>query len=200
MGYNGALTAEQFLFFETRICAKRLVAGAASDAIVRDVCTGNLFQYPTERELPRIARTCIKRLEALGQQTLVFELAEAPVDAAKQINLYAMMRHYRIVWEFMTEVVGEKYRTQDFGYSKRDVNLFLTRLRAENDDVAQWSEKTFVKIGQVLAKCLIEAGFVDGVRAATLNPVFLCAELEGGIRGNEDFDALPAFNCFLRCV
>lgn len=45
-------------------------------------------------------------------------------------------------------------------------------------------------------RMLIETEYLDNLKDTTLNPVFLCEELDRGIRENNDFDALPAFNCF----
>jgi hypothetical protein len=58
-------------------------------------------------------------------------LANAPVEVAKQINLYAMMRYNRLVREFMRDLIGEKYRQQDFSYTRKDINVFFSRLQAE---------------------------------------------------------------------
>ena len=132
----------------------------------------------------------------LENRTLVEELANAPAEIAKQINLYAMMRYNRLVREFMMTVIGEKFRNQDFSFSRRDLNTFFTRLQEQNDDVASWSEQTVNKIKGVLVKSLVEAGHLDSFKAEMLNPVFICEELENGIRANGDYEALPAFNCF----
>ena len=144
----------------------------------------------------RIARACYKRLIALGNEKLVHEVVDAPADVAKQINLYAMMRYNRLVREFMEGLIGEKYRQQDFSYTKKDINMFFSRLREQNDDVAAWSEQTISKLKQVLTKCLIETKMLDSFKDTTLNPIFISAELESGIRENKDFAALSAFNCF----
>ena len=144
----------------------------------------------------RIARACHKRLVALDNEKLVYEVANAPVEVAKQINLYAMMRYNRLVREFMTDLIGEKYRQHDYSYTKKDINVFFTRLREQNDDVAAWSEQTIMKLKQVLTKCLIETEMLDSVRDTTLNPIFISSELETGIRENNDLTALAAFNCF----
>ena len=120
----------------------------------------------------------------------------ATPDIAKQINLYAMMRYYRLVREFMTEVIGEKYGTQDFFLSRRDLNAFFSRLQEQSDDVAGWSDSTVYKIKGVLMKSIEEAGLIDTVKSTTLNPFLISEELESGIRENGDLAALPAFNCF----
>lgn len=194
--YNGGLTAEQFLFYEIRIVSKLYLEGKSIDEIIKIIQRNNLFQYPTEREVSRLARACYKRIIALGNNKLVFELANAPIEVAKQINLYAMMCYNRLVREFMIDLIGEKYRLQDFSFTKKDINVFFTRLQEQNEDVAAWSERTINKLKQVLTKCLIEVGMLDSVKDTTLNPILISEELESGIRENNDLAALAAFNCF----
>ena len=194
--YNGSLTAEQFLFYEIRIAAKYYIDGKAIEEAIEIIKRGNLFQYPTERQVSRLARACYKRLDALNTEQLVHELAFAPGEIAKQINLYAIMKYNRLVWEFMIQVIGEKYSNQDFSFSRKDLNAFFTRLQAQNDSVSAWSENTVSKIKSVLVRMLVETEYLDGIRSTILNPVLLCEELEEGIRANNDYEALPAFNCF----
>ena len=194
--YNGSLTAEQFLFYEIRITAKYYIDGKTIEEAIEIIKRGNLFQYPTERQVSRLARACYKRLDALNNEQLVHELAFAPGEIAKQINLYAIMKYNRLVWEFMIQVIGEKYSNQDFSFSRKDLNAFFTRLQAQNDSVSAWSENTVSKIKSVLVRMLVETEYLDGIRSTILNPVLLCEELEEGIRANNDYEALPAFNCF----
>lgn len=196
MPYNGTLTAEQFLFYEMRIVSKQYLENKSIEEIIAYIKQDNLFQYPTERQVSRLTRACYKRLDALDSKKLVYELANAPVEVAKQINLYAMMRYNRLVREFMEGLIGEKYRQQDFSYTKKDINVFFSRLQEQNDDVAAWSEQTIMKLKQVLTKCLIETQMLNSVRDATLNSIFISSELETGIRENNDLTALAAFNCF----
>jgi hypothetical protein len=196
MPYNGCLTAEQFLFYEMRIVSKQYLEGKPIDAIIGYIKRDNVFQYPTERQVSRLTRACYKRLAALNNEKLVYEVANAPAEVAKQINLYAMMRYNHLVREFMVDLIGEKYRQQDFSYTKKDINVFFSRLREQNDGVAAWSEQTITKLKQVLTKCLIETEMLDSVRDTTLNPIFISAELKTGICENNDLSALAAFNCF----
>lgn len=196
MSYNGCLTAEQFLFYEMRIVSKQYLENRSVEDIIEYVKRDNLFQYPTERMINRLTRACYKRLDAIGNDKLIYEVANAPVEVAKQINLYAMMRYNRLIREFMEGIVGEKYRQQDFSYTKKDINMFFSRLQEQNDDVAAWSDQTIMKLKQVLTKCLIETEMLDSVKDTTLNPIFISAELETGIRENNDLTALAAFNCF----
>jgi hypothetical protein len=196
MSYNACLTAEQFLFYEMRIVSKQYLDGKPLDEIIKDIKWDNLFQYPTERKIAELTRACHKRIVALCDEKLVYAMANAPAEVAKQINLYAMMRYNRLVREFMIDLIGEKYRQQDFSYTKKDIHVFFSRLREQNDDVAAWSGQTTTKLKQVLTKCLVETRLLDSVRDTALNPVFISAELERGVRENNDLAALAAFNCF----
>ncbi|MEA4882752.1 MAG: DUF1819 family protein [Clostridia bacterium] len=196
MPYNGCLTGEQFLFYEMRIVSEQYLEGKPIEEITEYIKRDNLFQYPTERKISKLVRVCHRRIVALGNENLVYEVANAPVEVAKQINLYAMMRYNRLVREFMVNLVGEKYRQQDFSYTRKDINVFFSRLQEQNDNVAAWSEQTITKLKQVLTKCLIETEMLDSVKDTTLNPIFISAELESGIRQNNDLTALAAFNCF----
>ena len=175
--YNGSLTAEQFLFYEIRIASRFYLEGKTIEEAIDIIKKDNLFQYPTERQVSRLARACYKRLDALDNEQLVREIAFAPNEIAKQINLYAMMRYNRVVWDFMVTVIGEKFRTQDFDFGQSDLNLFFMRLQEQNDDVASWSETTINKIKQVLRKSLVECGFLDSPKANRLNAVYLFEEL-----------------------
>lgn len=192
--YNGGLTAEQFLFYEIRIAVGFYLDGKSVDEAIAVVRKENLFQYPTERQVSRITRACYKRLNALNNEQLVRELAYAPRDIARQINLYAMMKYNRLVWDFMISVIGEKYRTLDLNFSRGDLNAFFSRLQAQNDTVASWSETTIQKIKGVFVRSLVETEHLDNFRSTRLNTILLSEELERGIKENGDFAALPAFN------
>jgi hypothetical protein len=194
--YNAAITREQFLFYEVRTTAKLLHDGCSADEVVERIVSDNLFQYPTEKSVRKMALACLRRLDALGDDSLVEAIATQPSDVAKQICLYAMMKQYRLVWDFMITVIGEKYRLSDITFGKIDLNSYFLRLQEQDDWVATWSESTVTKLKQVIAKMLVENEYIDSIKAIKLNPVWLQPVLENAIRENGDEIALPAFNCF----
>ena len=46
--------------------------GLSDEAIVTEIVEQNLFQYPTEKSITRMAKACMKRLHALEDETLGF--------------------------------------------------------------------------------------------------------------------------------
>lgn len=193
--YNAAMTREQFLFYEMRTTAKLMNEGLDKDVVVERIVSENLFQYPTEKSVRKMALACVRRLESMEDDTLIAAIATQPSDVAKQVCLYAMMRQYRLVWDFMLTVVGDKYRKLDSSFSKMDLNVFFMRLQEQDDWVATWSDSTITKVRQVLTKMLVENEYLDSTDADHLNPVLISPLLENAIREDGQEIVLPAFNC-----
>lgn len=194
--YIASLTREPFLFYEMRTAARLISEGTADEQAVEQIVRDNLFQYPTEKSIKRMARACIRRLRNLDDDSVIAAIAEQPQDVAKQLCLYAMMKQHRLVYDFMLTVVGEKYRQQDFAFSKMDLNVFFLRLQEQDDGVAAWSDTTITKLKQILVRILVDTEYLDDVKADHINPVLASSILENAIRSNGDEAMLPAFNCF----
>ena len=194
--YIASLTREPFLFYEMRTTAKLLTSGLSAEDAVAQITVENLFQYPTEKSIARMAKACVKRLQVMKDADLIHAIATQPTEIAKQICLYALMKQSRLVWEFMLTVIGEKYRSKDISFGRIDLNTYFIRLQEQDYTVASWSEGTITKLKQVLAKILVETEYLDDVRADHLNPVYLHPILENAIRSHGDLAVLPAFNCF----
>ncbi len=194
--YKASITREQFLFYEMRTTAKLLAEGIDDDKAVNRIASENLFQYPTEREIKRMAKVCCKRLRGMNDMDLVAAIATKPQDVSRQICLYAMMKEHRLISDFMLTVIAEKYRTQNMAFSKIDVNSFFSRLQEQDDAVASWSDQTIHRLGFVIVKLLVDNEYLDSTKSKQLNPVLICSILENALRAGEDAYMLPAFNCF----
>lgn len=194
--YKAGITREQFLFHEMRTTAKLMNKGFDDEAIVNEIIEDNLFQYPTEKMIKNIAKVCVARLHTINDKNLIEIIANGSAESAKQICLYAMIKHYRIVWEFMTTVIAEKFKLKDLSYSRKDINIFFTRLQEQSDIVASWSDSTIGKIKQVLTKMLVDNGYLDSTKSETLNPVLIDLDLKNVLEEKNEKDALAAFNYF----
>ena len=194
--YSSGLTKEQFLFFEIRIVAGLITQGLSRREIIEKIYSENLFQFPTERMIKTIASACFRRIDALDAPQLTYLIANASPEISKQANLYSIMCENSIVYDFMTEVVGEKYRTQQFDFSQKDINVFFIELEEKIPQISSWSESTVKKIKQVLLRFLVECDYLENPSSQKLLPVYLHAELDSVIRAKGDLAALAAFNCF----
>jgi len=195
--YNGTLTGKKFLFHEMRVVARLKADGIDDDCILNKVYSENLFQYPTEREIKRLCKGCLDRINAINcNPDLIAILAGGSVGDAKQVAFYAMMKDSYLLTDFMLTVIAEKYRQQDFSLSMRDLNMFFSRLQEQNDDVAKWTESTIKKIRQVIIKCLMEVEYITSIKEGNLLRVVLNPPILKYIKENGDSWLLPAFNWF----
>ena len=194
--YKATLTREQFLFHEMRTIANLMLDGKTDNEIIEIVYEDNLLQYPTEVMTKRMTRDCLKRIHLLNDERLVDIIANGASDSAKQVCLYAMMIQYRVINEFMINVIGEKYRTKDFSFSKKDVNVFFSRLQEQSDVVASWKDSTIQKIKQVIVKILVDTEYLDNTKSEILNVVLIDFDLKNILIEKRDYDSLVAFNCF----
>lgn len=194
--YIASITREPFLFYEMRIAARLLSEGATDEDAAEQIIRDNLFQYPTEKSIKRMALACIKRLNNLDDVSVVTAIAQQPHDVSKQLCLYAMMKQHRLVLDFMLTVIAEKYRQQNFAFSKMDLNVFFLRLQEQDDGVATWSDSTITKLKQIFVRMLVDTEYLDDIKADHINPVLASSILENAIRSNGDEAMLPAFNCF----
>lgn len=190
------LTRDQFLFPEMRITARLMLQGMSDKEILQKNEEDNLFQYPTTKTIRNIMSVCLRRLHTLDSEKLVDLIANGSSDVAKQTCLYAMIKYYRIVYDFMVGVIGEKYRVKDMSYSRMDMNVLFTRLQEQNEKVANWSDSTIQKNKQVLTSLLVENEYIDSRRSNTLNPVLINLELKEVLKERNEKAILSAFNCF----
>lgn len=196
MHYNGSLTREQFMFQEMRISARLRLEGLIDKDIIAKVYEGNLFQYPTEREIKSKCRACLKRLDCITDMPFILDvLANGTIGEAKQAALVALMCQSLLMQDFMVTVIGDKYRRLDMTLTRRDMNIFFERLAEQNEDVASWSEQTIKKLKVVIRACLRETEYIQGTEE-TLYPVLLGDEFAAAIKEAGYRHFLPAFNVF----
>lgn len=104
--YSAVITSEQFLFYEMRITARLMADGLSDEEVKRRIISENLYQYPTERSVGKIAQACVRRLRTLPEEALITAIATEPPEVARQLCLYAMMKQSHLVCDFMVTVVG----------------------------------------------------------------------------------------------
>ena len=173
---DGSLSREHFSLREFRLVAKLRFEGADDEEIVRLAVDENIFQYPTLSNAARMARTMLLRLSSLNDEGLVGLAARGPQERAAVINLYAMMRVYPLVREFMLQEIAPRFRTLDYSLTHADANAFITR------------------IAGVLREALAGAGMLADTNSEELLPFFMDPALEDTFYRNGDQLWLAAFN------
>jgi hypothetical protein len=171
--YNASLTGEPFLFYETRQVARLKLNGLNDKEIMEEVINNNLFQYATEKSIPKRVRAASKRVRVLDENMLEY-LLEKSSETAKIINLYAIMKSNRLVMD------------------KKDMNEFFLEKREQSEEVARWQDNTIKKLKQVLLRMLTEAGILDDRDGCTLHRPVLDPEVIRYIEAAGELNLLKA--------
>lgn len=157
--YSAILTGAPFLFYEFRQVVSLKEQGLNDMEIKEKVLTENLFQYKLKSSLKRSLPSLLRRVNELDE-TLRKMVLEDAMGSGKIINLYAIMKTDRLFFEFMNEVIREKFEQNYERLEKKDINLYFVSKAEQDAGVASWSEQTINKLKQVFIKILFESGIL----------------------------------------
>ena len=192
---GGSLTREKFLLYEMRTVAGLLCDGEDEASIIERAASENLFQYPTTKESRSIAKACIARLTAPDSSELIRLAAFGTPTQAVQVNILGMMLLYDVMWHFMVDAIGGRYRMLDYTFTPLSMNAFMTDYQLENPQAAEWTDATIKRVKGTLSNCLIQGGY-QTKGSDELCPVMLDIEIEREMRAKGFIEELAAFNCF----
>lgn len=172
LSYSTSLTGASFLLFEMKQVLKLKEEGFTDKEIRSQVFDENYFQYKVQNSAKRSLPSVLRRANVLDD-TLRKMAIEEPLEVAKMINFYAIMKTDRLFFEFMDEVIREKLQANDYLLEKKDINTYFTYKAEQDEKVAGWSEQTVDKLKQVFIKILYETGIVKDKDSGELNRLLI---------------------------
>ncbi|MFX4301249.1 DUF1819 family protein [Alicyclobacillus tolerans] len=183
--YSCTLTGASFLFFELKQVVLLKEQGLQDSEIREKVRTENLFGYKVKSSIKRSLPSVLRRINALDD-TLRRIVVEKSLETGKIINLYAIMKTDRLFFEFMNEVIRDKFERGDYHLERKDVNVFMTAKSEQSETVAAWTEKTLDKLKQAYIKVLVDSGVARDRKTGALNRILMDEELKRHLVGIGD--------------
>nr|WP_259548279.1 DUF1819 family protein [Heyndrickxia oleronia] len=175
--YSSSLTGASFLLYELKQVIGLKVQGLNDKEIKQRVTEENLFQYKYESSIKRSLPSVLRRVNALDE-TLFQMVLEEPLETGKIINLYAIMKTDRLFFEFMDEVIREKYESHNLLIETKDLNIYFTVKAEQDNKVAGFTEKTVAKLKQVFYKVLFESGILKDKKTGELSRILMDEDLK----------------------
>lgn len=177
LSYSSTLTGASFLFFELRVAAELKEQGL-EDSEVRDrVSTKNLFQYRVKSSIKSRFPSVMRRVNSLDD-TLRKMVLQQPAEVGKVINLYAIMKTDRLFYEFMNEVIRDKFEQNQYVLEAKDVHGFINAKAEQEETVARWTEKTVEKLKQTYLRVMVETGILRDRKTGELNRILMEEKLK----------------------
>ncbi|MBF0105435.1 MAG: DUF1819 family protein [Deltaproteobacteria bacterium] len=126
------------------------------DAVREKVLIDNLLQTRTIAAAKRICREIVFRLRLLSDEEIRL-LVEGSRQDQVQVLWVAVCRRYKLIKEFMVEVVREKYLGMDYQLKHEDYDKFYNRKAEWNAGLEHQTAATQKKQRQVLFRMMQEA-------------------------------------------
>ena len=114
----------------------------------------------------------LARLTTLNE-ALVRVIATGQDDEAKLVAFFAMMKSDRLLFEYMHEVVADKYSMGHKEVTDRDFEDFIDRKIQNSDTVASWKKDNLVRVRNAIKSTLVGAGLAkkNGTDLELLPPI-----------------------------
>lgn len=137
----------------------------------------NILQKGTVSTRKREFSEIKKRLKNLSIDELKF-IVTCTTDELKLFCLYLCAKTYRLIYEFIVEVMREKYLMFDYLIFDSDYTRFIESKTASSLKLQKITEKTQYKIKQVIFRILEQSTLIDSAKTKNIQKPYISQELE----------------------
>lgn len=139
--YLTTLNTRPFLYAESKQVAAFLHQGKTYDEIAKIIVQENVFQLTSEDRAIRFYSEIQKRLEELDIY-LFNQFLASDIQTSKAILFYALLKKDQLLYEWMREVVWDKFLVLDWNLRREETEAFFEQKSLENRTVANWTTET----------------------------------------------------------
>ena len=157
--YSAKLTAEPFLYNETKTLATYLLQGESVETLKRRNIEENLIKYKSAKSIARVNSPMFRRLNVMDKN-MMEEFVNSSIDNSKYILLYTIMKTDRLVREFVLDVYKYKLIMRKEYIEKFDIDNWYEEKCSLSTTLKEKSEQTSAKLKQVIMKIMQDSGLV----------------------------------------
>lgn len=120
----------------------------------------NLFQYRTVTATRRILSELKSRFQFLDEKALRL-ISEGFPNEIQQISWFSVCNKYPFIFEFVHEVIREKYFVGQLELTEYDFDAFFNKKMVQHPTLEKIKDSSRYKLKQILFKMLREVGLLD---------------------------------------
>lgn len=158
--YSTTLNTRPFLYREARMVAELIDQGVSNEEIKERVIEDNLFQLASKDRRRSFLSVIKKRLDSLDE-FLLEKFLVSDSSTSKAILLYAIIKTDSLFYEWMREVVWDKWLTLDDEVTKLDTISFIESKVEQNETVAKWKVETRERLVNAYHQALVDAAYAS---------------------------------------
>lgn len=157
--YSAKLTAEPFLYNETKIIAEHILNGEDAKELRKRNIEENLIQYKRQKSIARVNAPIFRRIAVLNDKLLDL-FVHGDIDTSKYVLLYSIMKTDKIVKDFIFEVYKDKLFMRQEYIEKFDVTNWFEEKKILSKTLQNVTDNTFNKLRNVLMRIMQDSGLV----------------------------------------
>lgn len=165
------------MVFETQQVADMYLRHQDWSIVQELVVDENILQKGTISTRKREFSEIKKRLKNLRNDQLDF-ITKSTTDELKLYCLYLCAKTYRLLYEFIVEVIRQKYLIYDYSILDSDYIRFIESKTASSLKLQKITEKTQYKLKQVIFRILEQSTLIDSAKTKNIQKPYISEELE----------------------
>ncbi len=183
--YNAEIVAGALVPIGSRILAQLYLQNVSEKELKHLLIVENILQKRSPATAVREAELIKKRFSLINKDLLQI-IAQGNRQAMMQALLIAAIKHSHLIGDYLLKVVKDKWRTYETTLKPSDWENFLDECEQIDQTVGEWKQTTRAKLGQVVKKCLVEAGYLESATKPMITPVLLLPEIKKYLIENEE--------------
>ena len=184
--YSLSFTAASLMFFETEQIAKLYLEYKDWLKVATIVIDENYLKKGTISTRKREFAEIKKRLQNLEFEELEF-MTTCTTDELKLFCLFLCAKTYRLIFEFIVEIVREKYLNFDYTIYDSDYINFFDSKKLSSAKLQSITENTTYKIKQVIFRILEQSSLIDSAKNKNIQKPYVSKELEDIMCNNSQY-------------
>ena len=174
--YIFSYTAATLMLHETNEVMKKYLEYKNWDNVKDLVIEENIMQKQSISSRKRVFVEIKRRIETLSNEQLKYVNKSSSSDIRNLIFL-SILKTYRFIYEFMTEVISKKVLMFDYKILNSDYETFFESKKYGVEQLENITEATQYKLKQVLFRILDEAMIIDNTKGKNILKPHLSGEV-----------------------
>lgn len=164
------------MLHETNEVMKKYLEYKDWNKVKEIVIEENIMQKQSVSSRKRVFTEIKRRIETLSNEQLEYVNESSSSDIRNFIFL-TILKTYRFIFEFMTEVISKKVLMFDYKILNSDYETFFESKRYAVEQLESITEATQYKLKQVLFRILEEAMIIDNTKSKNILKPHLSGEV-----------------------
>lgn len=145
------------------------------EALEDELFENNLLLKASKRRIENVYGSIKKRYlqdlhdKPISEAPLLLAIQNMSKEEAFYLLYYHLCLSDKVLYDFVVEVVFQKYIKGFLGVSSNDAGEFLLNSSIEHDEMKNWSERTYKDLKSALITVLLETGFLSNRRNLVFN-------------------------------